>query len=104
MNQEELDHFYSYYSSPFHQLFTECLELTRASNLRLFHDTNKYSSYLFFWLTEYIQFKGEENSEEEPVIEEEIVVETEETSAENEEIEEKEELAVEEETTEEVQE
>ena len=65
MNEEELDHFYSYYSHPFHQLFTEFQELTRASNLRLFHDTNKYSSDLFFWLTEYIQFKGEENSEEE---------------------------------------
>ena len=48
--------------------------------------------------------ESEEGSKEEPVIEEEIVVETEEPSAQDEEIEEKTELAIEEEATEEVQE
>ena len=48
--------------------------------------------------------ESEQNSEEKPAIEQELVVETEESSAQNEEIEEKAELKIEEETTEEVQE
>ena len=71
MNNEEIDHFYSYYSSPIHDLFKEFQELTRSANLRLFHDTNKDSSDLFLWLSNIIYFKGEDDSgsKEEELIE-----------------------------------
>ena len=62
MNNEEIDHFYSYYSSPIHDLFKEFQELTRSANLRLFHDTNKDSRDLFPWLSNIIYFHGVNDS------------------------------------------
>ena len=62
MNSEELDHFYSFYSSPINDLFKEFQETTRAANLRLFHD-QKDSSELFWWLSDIIYFQGGETNE-----------------------------------------
>ena len=61
MNQEELEHFYDFYSTPVNDLFKELQEITRSNNLSLFHSRNKYSSDLFVWLSHHIFFHGEDN-------------------------------------------
>ena len=46
-NNEELDHFYSFYSLPINDLFKELQEVTRMNNLSLFHSDTKDSADLF---------------------------------------------------------